>query len=32
MGVVKNADGVSFAAEVIEEKQLPVVVDFWAPW
>lgn len=31
--LIKNGDTQSFAADVIEtSKQVPVIVDFWAPW
>ena len=29
--LIKNVDEASFSAEV-EESELPVLIDFWAPW
>ncbi len=32
-GLIKDGDTKSFAVDVIEaSKQVPVIVDFWAPW
>ena len=30
--MVKEIEDSAFQSEVLEEKNLPVLVDFWAPW
>ncbi len=32
MGKLQELTEANFAAEVLEEQDLPVLVDFWAPW